>query len=211
MKIPLLLLLAVISGLGVENGPAQQNERVTPKPPYVAPVPLYGHWVITLKFPEKRKLESVSEQNPVSIDTVKTGDLKRVTLVFKDGTSKTYDHFQKYILTASAHGYEIFSHIDDNPPYPFYTDGFLFVEGVNSTTFKETVKLGAVDCFYYQSASSEVWIAAGSMQPVAAKSNGVMAYYQIQPAPIDSLTLAPDEAAILHRKIAVDNAFRAMR
>ncbi len=47
-------LFAIVMGLGLmaglEKAGAQEEEKPTPKPPYLAPVPDYGHWTVTFKY-----------------------------------------------------------------------------------------------------------------------------------------------------------------
>ncbi|XHR27169.1 MAG: hypothetical protein ACFUZC_14580 [Chthoniobacteraceae bacterium] len=178
-----------------------------PKPPYVAPLPQNGHWTITLNSVAQTDKERV----PATIDTIKTGETKQVTLLYKDGTSQRFNHAGGYIFTQSSKGVEIFTKLPGIPAYPCYTDGFVFVENIGPAVFKDMAKISGTECFHYQTGSSDVWIAVDSMLPVAARSGNLTAYYQFQPPPTAPIALPPEEAAILRKWEKAYNAFGAMR
>lgn len=187
---------------------AQEPASPLPKPPYVAPIPDNARWVVTLETPGATPTQT---ENPVAIETIKTGKTKRVTLFFKSGTSQRFDQLGDYLLTTTPAGPQISKYIPLFPPYPFYTDGFLFVENVVPANFKGMVKFKGVDCFYYGSGNTSVWIAVDTQLPVAARQEGVLALFQFLPAPSQPLALPPEEAAQLEKYEAAANAFRAMR
>ncbi len=187
---------------------AQESALPVPKPPYVAPIPDNARWVVTLEMPGASSTQS---ELPTSIETIKTGSTKRVTLFLKGGSSQRFDQKGEYLLTNTPSGPQISKYIPLLPPYPFYTEGFLFVENVVPANFKGVVKLKGVECFYYASGNTSVWIAAESMLPVAARHEGVLAYFQFLPAPTQPLTLSPEVVAQLEKYEAAANAFRAMR
>ncbi|XHR27095.1 MAG: hypothetical protein ACFUZC_14200 [Chthoniobacteraceae bacterium] len=187
---------------------AQEPVPPAPKPPYVAPVPVNARWVVTLETPGGL---SAQTELPTAIETIKTGGVKRVTLFFKSGPSQRFDQMGDYLLTTTPAGPQISKAIPLFPPYPFYTDGYLFVENVVPAHFKGVVKLKGVDCFYYGTGNSSVWISVDTQLPVAARQEGVLAYFQFLPAPSQPLTLPPEEAAQLEKYEAAANAFRAMR
>jgi hypothetical protein len=150
MKLPRLfpsLLMLALAALSANPCGAQQEDIPTPKPPYVAPLPKFGHWAVTLKFiePETHGLQSQSAQPqaaphdeslPITIDTVKTDNTQRVTLSFKNGTTKQINQVGGYFLMSSTTGLQISTFVPDSPPYQFFTDGFLFVEFIGPETFK---------------------------------------------------------------------------
>ncbi len=184
------------------------QEPAAPRAPYVAPVPANGRWVVTLETPG---VPAAQTDLPAAIETVKSGDLKRVTIYYKSGTSKRFDQKGEYLLTTTPAGLQIDRYIPMFPPYPCYTNGFLFVENVVPANFKGVVKLKGADCFYYASGTTGVWVAVDSMLPMAASHEGVVAYFQFLPTPSQPLTLSPEEAALLQKYEAAANAFRAMR
>ena len=212
---PILILCA-----GVVASPEQCREPLTPRPPYIAPVPGYGHWVVTLIYswvdgsrlalPDKSKA-GTAEQIPRAIDIVKTDKTKRVTLSFKDGTSHRIDQVNGYILTISNTGPQIFTASPDMPPYPFYTEGFLFVENVGPATFSGMVSIKGKECFHYQDGTSEAWIDIDSMLPVAARKNGYTVFFQFLEPPTAPIVLTSDEAAVLERQEKAHSAAQSMR
>jgi hypothetical protein len=216
-RICLFAMLPVIAlSAGASLSLAQQDGKPVPRPPYVAAIPVNGHWSVTLdasdpQAPAGTKAPLADEHVPTSIDTIKVGNTKRVTLFFKDGTSRRFDQVDGYFLTASPAGAKLFVPMDASPPYPFYTDGFLFVDHVNPSTFKGVVTCKGVDCFHYQDGSLDIWIAVDSMLPVAAESGKVTAYFQFMAPPDAPITLPADEELILQKEIGAYNKFRAVR
>jgi hypothetical protein len=186
---------------------AQEPALPVPKPPYVAPIPDDARWVVTMEATAGTSAQTF----PTAIETIKTGGLKRVTLFFKGGTSQRFDQKGEYLLTTTPAGPQISKYIPLLPPYPFYTNGFLFVENIGPANFKGVVKIKDVNCFYYSNGNTSIWIAVDSMLPVAARQDGVLAHFQFLPAPTQPLTLPQEEAAQLEKYEAAANAFHAMR
>jgi len=200
---------------------AQQSPVPTPKSPYVAPVPSYGHWTVELKS-EAAAPPATAPGNPTptsqpgiptTIETIRTGDLKRVILSYSTGASQQFDQTGIYFLTsdASGSGTKLFIPHPDVPPYPFYTNGFLFFETLNPSWFRDIVKMGGINCFHYQNGSTQLWVAVDSMLPVAAKSEGITAHYQFQPAPGSPIVLPPDEKAVLEKEMNAQKASQSVR
>ena len=198
---------------------AQQLPTPIPKPPYVAPVPGYGHWTVELISEAAATPATVPgnptvaplQRTPTTIDTIRTGDLKRVTLSYSTGASQQFDQAGIYFLTSSASRVEIFVPHPGDSPYPFYTDGFLFFEKLSPSWFRDVVKIGSVDCFHYQNGSTQLWVAVDSMLPVAARSGGITARYQFQQTPTSPIVLPPDEEAVLEREIKAYKAYQSVR
>ena len=207
--------------MGTMRISAQPPPALVPKPPYVAPVPIYGHWTVVLESEPatspaghhhaRPKVES--QQIPTTIDTIRTGDLKRVILSYSTGASQQFDQTGIYFLTsdASGSGTKLFIPHPDVPPYPFYTNGFLFFETLNPSWFRDIVKMGGINCFHYQNGSTQLWVAVDSMLPVAAKSEGITAHYQFQPAPGSPIVLPPDEKAVLEKEMNAQKASQSVR
>jgi hypothetical protein len=191
---------------------AQESVKPIPKPPYVAAVPDDCHWTVTLEYPSSRKISTThSERYPIAIDTIKTGNTKRVTLWFEDRTSQQFDQEGELFLTNSPSGVHAFTAAPDAPPYLYYTDGFLFIEPIEPTMFKGSVNYKGIECFYYKNNSTEVWVDAHSLLPVSAKSGGVMAHFQFLPKPNAPISLPPEELAILQKQEKAISFFRNLR
>ena len=198
---------------------AQQSPVPTPKSPYVAPVPSYGHWTVELKS-EAAAPPATAPGNPTptsqpgiptTIETIRTGDLKRVILTYSTGASRQFDQAGPYFLTSSGSRADLFIPHRGEDPYPFYTKGFLFFETISPSWFRDVVKIGGVDCFHYENGSTQLWVSVDSMLPVAAKSEGITAHYQFQPAPGSPIVLPPDEKAVLEKEMNAQKASQSVR
>jgi hypothetical protein len=211
----LLILIPLASGATVA---AEPTPAPTPMPPYVAPVPGAAHWIVTLKSkaaaspvgPSARP-EAGPQRAPSTIETIKTGDTKEVTLSYDDGTSQRFDQVGFYFMTGSGSKTELFISNTVHPPYQFYTKGFLFFDTLDPSWFRGITKVGTVDCFYYNSGAVELWVAIDSMLPVAAKSGGILASFSFLPAPTSPIALPPNEQALLDRQIKAYNTFQSVR
>ena len=213
MKPIRLILLISITVLAARTF-AEPSPVPTPQPPCVAPVPKSAHWTITLKSEvavTPGKSQPAPQPMPTTIEIIKTGDTRQVTLSYSDGTSQRFDQAGPYFLTGSASRTELFIPRSGAPSYPFYTDGFLFFERVSPSWFKDVVKIEGVDCFHYQNGSAQLWIAVDSMLPVAAVSGGIIAQYQFQPTPGSSIILPLDEQAALDKEIKAYKAYQTVR
>ena len=124
----LAMLIGLNLAAGLELARAQTDEVPVPKAPYLAPVPDYGHWKVTFKYRKAetpaapsycrqcngqsdrcsadagasacaaRTIPASDGSSPTSIETIKTGDLRGVTLTFADGTSKEFTCQGDWIL-----------------------------------------------------------------------------------------------------------------
>jgi hypothetical protein len=189
--------------LGISLGMAQEPLR--PKAPYVAPVPKNAHWLVTMKYPH------AAAERPTSIDIAKTEDIKRLTISYSTEKPKEIYAVRGYYLTETAQGPELMNVDRSDLLYPFLSDEFVFIGRLKAEQFKEVVKINGVTCFHFQNEISEVWIAADSMLPVAARKDGMMAYYQFFPPTEAPVILPPAESAFLQRHENACNAFRGMR
>ena len=215
---PIILFLAAMLAVSC-NAEAQLEEKPVPKAPYLTPVPLKAHWTITLRHPghtgESAKAggaEPVASSFPVSIDVVKSAKVKQTTLSFPDGTTRRFDQVDPYLLVSSPAGVSL-SILDNNtPPYPLYSDGFLFTNCVKLANYKDVATYKGIVCFHYQSNSGEAWVAVDSMLPVLAKeASGIIAEYQFKAPPESDLTLPPEEAAVLEKQQKALKIFRELR
>ncbi len=124
------LFFTILLGFGLMAGlkmtRAQTEELPSPQPPYIQPVPDYGHWKVTFKYKEAAPSPAASAPTPVpapapasgpapvptpaptppsndtpsAIETIKTGDLRGVTLTFTDGSSKEYTCQGDWVLNS---------------------------------------------------------------------------------------------------------------
>jgi hypothetical protein len=195
-------IVVVLLILGVSLGRAQEPLR--PKPPYMASVPNSAHWVVTMKSPHGE-----SEQ-PITIDIVKTRDIKRLTISYNTGKTKVIYAVRGCHLTETAKGPELIDIDQNNVLYPFLSDEFAFIGQLRADQFKDVVKINGADCFHFQKGASEVWVAADSKLPVAAREGGAMAYFQFFPPSEAPVTLPPAESAFLQQHENACNAFRGM-
>ena len=108
----IIIGLGFVTGLGTAR--AQTDEKPAPKPkaPFLAEVPDYGHWTVTFKYgwalpvapPAATSRRPCRTGSPTLIDTIKTGDLRGVTLTFPDGTSKQYTCQGDWVLASTPKG-----------------------------------------------------------------------------------------------------------
>ncbi len=212
--------LTLLLFAGIPPIRAQDRELPAPKPPYIAPLPHDGHWLITLKRAEPDPAQSISDKRartvtpepiPTAIDTLKTGDTKRITLTFRDGTAQQIHQVRGYILTTAAEGPQISTATPGAPPYPFYTTAFLFVENIGPSTFKGVASIQGKECFYYRTGTTEAWIDIDSMLPIASKAEGIIAHFQFLPPPTTPIALPPEEASILNQQERAHTAASLMR
>lgn len=179
--------------------------------PKVAPMPKDAHWVVTFKQPGDEKAAPTSGRELLSIDTVKTGDSRRVTLAYSDGTSDVFDQVRDYLLTSSPEGPQLSMAIADPPSYPFFSNGFLFTDGIETATFVGAEDFQGVPCLRYRLSEGDVLISAETKLPVAAKHNTLTAYFQFLPSPTAPLVLPAEMAALLQRQERAYKAFRDLR
>jgi hypothetical protein len=238
-----VVVVVVVVGLGLLVGShmarAQSDDLPVPKPPYLAPVPKYGHWKVTFKYgkisspettgasastssatpppaspaPQPETLEAPNPTLPAAIDTIKTGDLSGVTLTFGNGITKEYTCQGDWVLNSSPEGAQLSIASSMSLPYPYYTIGFILLDGVkiDPSTFRETAKHDGVIAFHYKSGDVDVWIDPASMLPLAAKQDAVEVSYQFLPRPTEPFSIPADQAALLKKERQADAATRAMR
>ncbi|HEY0256511.1 MAG TPA: hypothetical protein VGC39_03630 [Candidatus Methylacidiphilales bacterium] len=223
------LLFAIIVGLGLmaslEMTRAQTEEVPAPQPPYIQPVPDYGHWKVTFKYKDAAPSVTVaassvpapapspSSNMPTAIETIKTGDLRGVTLTFPDGTTKEYTCQGDWALNSSAKGAQLSIASSTSLPYPYYTTGFILLDGVriNPATFKGAMKYNGTIAFHYKSGDVDVWIDPTSMLPLGAEQEGVEVSYQFLTPPPRPFPIPKDQADLMKKERDASAATRAMR
>jgi len=226
--------LAILIGLGLmaglEMAPAQTAEKPAPRPPYLADVPDYGHWIVTFKYTpdastgaagsttggpgaDGAKPPTAPDGSLTAIETIKTGDLRGVTLTFGDGTSKQFTCQGDWVLCSTPKGPQLGFATSTSRPYAYYTAGFILLDGVkiDPSTFKEASPRNGVLAFHYKSGDVDVWIDPGSMLPLAAKQNGVEASYAFLTPPPKPFDIPKDQESLLKKEQSAYKATRAMR
>jgi len=132
-------------------------------------------------------------------------------LRYKDGGTDQFARVKNYLFIAWTNKPRLLAVTPDAPPYPFYSEGFLFVEGLGVSSFRETVNYRGVQCSHYENASGEVWIAVGSMLPVAARMGAMLAVYEFLPAPTARISLSPEANAMVQQQERALHTFNVLR
>ncbi len=218
MKRTFFAIFVVLSlWAGLEMAPAQSEEMPVPKPPYLTPVPDYGHWKVTFKYeaaaPATTPTPSTSAELPTTVETIKTGDLRGVTLTFAKGPPQQFTCQGDWVLNSSAKGAQLRIVTPLAIPYPYYTTGFIFLDGikVDPSTFKEAVPHNGVIAFHYRSNEVDVWIDPTSMHPLAAKKDGVEASYEFMTPPPRPFPIPQDQESLLQKEQQAYKATSSMR
>jgi len=220
---------ATLAGLALLLGMATasaQTDKPAPKAPYLAPVPDYGHWIVTFKYagsPDSVPADDdaataasapkAPDGFPITLDTIKTGDLRGVVFTSADGSSRQFTCQGDWILSSTPKGPQLLVASSSQRPYAYYTSGFVMLDGVtiNPSTYKGLDMSKGTAAFHYQSGEVEAWIDVNSMLPIAVKANGVEASYQFLPAPPRPFTIPDDQANLLQKEQAADQKARALR
>jgi hypothetical protein len=211
------LALIIVAGgwlLG-GTGPAWSQDGRAPSPHAVI-VPDRAHWTIVLQFSgqdgQAGAKPAVPKGYPVKIDVVKVQTAKRVTLFFADGTSQQIDQMGPYVFMSSPQGVHLVPANDDPPPYPFYTEGFLFADWINTeaaSAFQANIPHDGALCRHYVSASGgEVWINAKTGLPDEARMGTIVAKYRFEDPPESPPDFSPEEKALLAK---IETAARMMQ
>ena len=206
---------------GMEMARAQSDEKPVPKAPYLAAVPDYGHWMVTFKYDAPAKDDtaggdkppSAQEGIPSAIDTIKTGDLRGVTVSFANGTTKQFTCQGDWVLSSTPKGPQLSIASPSQSPYIYYSKGFILLDGVtiNPSTFKGAAMHNGALAFHYKSGEADVWIDIATMLPLAVKEPGIEANYQHLPAPPRPFVIPKDQAGLLHKQQEADRKVRALR
>jgi hypothetical protein len=212
-----------------EMSPAQSDDKPpTPQEPYIQPVPDYGHWKVTFKYPGESappaavsatgtttaaSSSSPSDGSPVSIETIKTGELRGVTLTFNEGPTKQFTCQGNWVLSSTPKGAQLSIAIPTALPYAYYTTGFIFLDKatINMSTFKEVEKHNGVMAFHYKSGDVDVWVDTVTMLPLAAKQDGVEASYQFLTPPPKPFPIPKDQEQLLQKEQAAYKTTSNMR
>ena len=237
----ILFLLTFWAGLGLAQEAWAQSAEATPMPipkaPWLAPIPDNAHWTISITYTApgimanspQNKVPASQAGFSVSLDVIKTGSLKQVTVSLAGGGVQQFDQRGVYFAVRAPEGLRLVSPSNLFPPYRYYSPGFHFVDWVQESAFKDVAKYKTILCFHYaevienepgQGGSvrpadpnniKEAWIDVGSMAPVAYKEHALTAEFSFQQPPASPLSFPPDELAQFEKREATDKAFQSIR
>lgn len=221
----IVLFLGVCLTILIRTVQAEEEINPVPHAPFLAAVPDYGHWTVTFKYPPNPAAKAGDAATapppapPVNqIDIIKTGDMMLVTLSTTGAPPRIFYQRGDWIVTVNPQGSqqaEVLVPSPDHMPYPFYTHGFMLMDGavLGPNNFKGLVKYNDTPAFYYQTNVGEVWISPHTMLPIAVKSakEGLIAEYQFLPAPPSPFQIPGDQASVLQKQQDADKAVRSMR
>ncbi len=204
---------------------AQTDDKPVPKAPYLAPVPDYGHWIVTFKYDGATDSTSADDNTaaakpslvpdgfPTAIDTIKTGNLRGIVFTASDGTTRQFTCQGDWVLSSTPKGPQLLVASLSQRPYTYYTSGFILLDGVtvNPSTFKGAEMYKGNLAFHYQSSDVEVWIDINSMLPLMVKRSGAEASYQFLPAPPRPFVIPDDQANLLQKEQDADQRARTLR
>lgn len=206
-SIPILMMGAATF---IFTGIVQAQEAPHPSPPYLAPVPMRGHWTIKLKrvtSAHPLQDQSLPPDVPTKIEITTVNHAKRTTLTLGDGTTQDFDQEDGYLIFSSSAGLRVVSATERIFQSPFCSDGFLFAEWLRTagiSAFKETVTYRGILCFHYQNGSVDVWTDSNTGYPVAAKDKDIEADYEFLPPPSGPLIFPRQETdALLKAEVAL--------
>ena len=207
------------------------DDKPSPRPPYLAPVPDYGKWTVTFKFEpaepdpaaagtdadgaaQTPKAPAPPDGFPSVIETVKAGDLRSVALTFVKGAPKRFICQGDYVLFPTPRGPQIMVVDPSHRPYMYYSTGFAMLEGtvIGAATYQGVEDYNGAQAFHYKNADTDVWIDIATMLPLGVKKGIVEAVYQFIPTPKKPVvTIPPDQAALLEKGIEADKYVRSLR
>jgi hypothetical protein len=156
---------------------------------------------------------STPDGSPTAIETIKTGDLRGVTLTFADGKSQQFTCQGDWVLRSTPKGPQLGIATPTAHPYIYYTTGFILLDGatINMSTFKEAAKHNGVMAFHYKSGDVDVWIDPDSMLPLAAKQNGVEGSYEFLTPPPRPFDIPKDQESLLQKEMEAYKSTKSMR
>jgi hypothetical protein len=200
---------------------AQSEDKPLPHEPYLAAVPDYAHWTVTMKY-ETTAFDSAARGDkppvvpsgyPSVIDTIKTGDLRSVLITFADGTSKQFTCQGDWVLASTPKGPQLTVATPTTRPYVYYTRGFVLLDGVtiNASTYKDVATHNGRLTFYYKSGDTDAWIDIGSMLPLTVKKGGIEADYEYLHAPPRPFLIPADQASLLQKEQGAYQSTRSLR
>ena len=199
---------------------AQSDDKPVPKAPFIAPVPDYGHWMVTFKYladsdkpADTTKPPAVPNGYPVTIDTIKSDELRSVVLTFADGKSKQFTCRGDWIMTSTEKGPQLSIASPSSVPFIFYTNGFILLDKVklNASNFQGAETHNGVLTFHYKIGDVDAWVDRTTMLPVGAKENSVEVSYQFMTPPPKPFPIPEDQSALLKKEQSAYQATRALR
>jgi len=209
---------------------AAQDQKLIPVSPYLAPVPRSGHWTITLKNSSQSSPDGFASSTlwdsdtPVTIDTILSGGISRVTLNFQKAPPVQIDQKGNYYIRRTSTGVQLFGTANGTLSFFVLGDGFLFTEWVRqegAAAFQKVVQFEGITCFYYRNHQpetqkdpthgQEAWIDVHTMLPVAAKDDDIEADFHFQAPPDSPPELPSDESSLIQARenaLKTENSLR---
>ncbi len=219
-----LLLLSLAGAARAESLQASGGDRPAPQAPYLAPVPDWGHWTVTFKYPPTPdpaggppKPGEPPGGFPAAVETVRAGGLGMTTASFPAAPPQTFYQQGVWIATATPQGPQVLSAGPGRLPFPGYTAGFSLLDGVaiGPKTFKDVARSGGATCFHYEDKGTdrdtEAWIAVDTMLPVTVRTaDGIEADFQFEARPTQPVVVPADLLALLQKEQAAYQYTRAL-
>jgi len=200
--------------LGAQEASESSNPK--PTPPYLAPVPEKLRWIVNFTYVPKNAPGAApaapSPDSPLSIDTMKVGNMRRVVVKYVNGTTQQYDIFGTDCYSQyPALGLQCRKIGEGYAPYPYFDVPFPYTGCVNAAAFKERTTYQGVPVFHYQDGSTEAWISAEMRLPVSADQTGfVKTTYQYLPPP-DVIEPTPEEQRSIQIQKRAEQTLRQLR
>jgi hypothetical protein len=212
-----LLLGAILYG-NVQGLVAQEASPSDgqPTPPYLASVPQKLHWIINFSYVQKNAPDTTpaapSPDSPLSIDTMRVGNMRRVVVKYVNGTTQQYDIFGTDCYSQyPALGLQCRKMGEGYTPFPYSDVAFPYTGCVTAAAFKDRTTYQGVSVFHYQDGSTEAWISAETRLPVGADQIGfVKTTYQYLPPP-DVIVPTPEEQRSIQIQKTAEQTFQQLR
>jgi len=238
MKIPIGLvgILWAAGVLSTVNAQTDLSSFPAPRAPFINAVPDRASWTIA---PQESSPSESKEAGPVrlkprvaSIESVRTGELKRDVITYQSGNREEIWYFQNQALLSSRPGKVVvqgLSSLEDSGASEgvfrllgntFKSPGYPGFKWLDKTHYNGVVLFNKTPSYHYvlkgkdadsgqEIVAAEAWINAQTGAPVAYVSEGALYVYRLSAPPTDSLTLPPDfEKAYLRVKQTEDRRKR---
>lgn len=183
-----------------------QNNPDVPKTPFVAPVPDYFQWTISVDYksssldgvPQKGKAPAVQK-----LVCTKTGDIKRDVIYFRSGSSVDVWHWKNFLLMKSPNGSIKVEPAGSETGRYFFPEwvvtGFLDTDWISIAAFQGKKRLGTGQEVYAFQGTLKTegtpvmaMVAADSRLPLVVQKGNEILTYSYQTAPTQMLVLPPD-------------------
>lgn len=221
MKIPIGLvgILWASGVLSTVNAQTDLSSFPPPRAPFINAVPDKASWTIQ---PQEFSPSESKDAEPVrlkprvaSIESVRTGDLKRDFITYQSGNREEIWYFQNNVLVSNRPGKVVvqdLTSLDDSGTNEgvfrllgnaFKSPGYPGFKWVDKAHYSGVVLFNKIPSYHYvlkgkaadsgqEVVAAEAWINAQTGAPVAYVAEGALYVYRPGPPPVDSLTLPPD-------------------